>query len=95
MIESEAKTIIETAVKDLLGQDNTVALVSRKPLSRLEHEALYAVIFKHDEDTEASIVSALKKLSYSNPDLEFAETEVNDKFKMEFTAVLMAITIKG
>jgi len=93
MTEVEAKNKINDAVSVLLGSDS-VNIASRKSLNRLEHIVTYTIVFKHDEEKEIQVVNTVKKLTLTQPDLNFVGSEVNDKFNMEFVAVLVAATIK-
>jgi hypothetical protein len=94
MTEIEAKQIIEDNVKDIvLGE--TISIVLREPASRYEHKAIFAITFKYDDEKIQTVMNAIKKLSFSDPNFEFGGTDVDDKFKMEYGAVLVSASIKG
>lgn len=93
MKEVEAKNIIISKVKDTLKGEK-VTCVERRTISRLEHKCTFAVIFKADEAKELEVIEIIKELSFSNPDFTFSGSDVDDKFDMEFVAILVVATIK-
>ena len=93
MKESEAKTIITDLVKDVLKGEKVVC-IERKSASRLEHECTFAIIFKANETKELEVIDLVKELTFSNPDYRFAGSEADNKFDMEFVAILVTATIK-
>ncbi len=93
MKESEAKTTIAGLVKDVLKGEKVVC-IERKAVDRVYHEATFAIIFKAKEDKEQEVIEIVKKLALSNPDFLFVGSEADNKFDMEFVAVLVVATIK-
>jgi hypothetical protein len=91
--ENEAKGMIISTVEDIVKGER-VETVSRKPMSTLEHQVIFAVVFRHDEAKELEVIEAIKKLTFNEPDIGFGGTEVDDKFNMEYVAVLVTATIK-
>ncbi|WP_417327675.1 hypothetical protein [Halarcobacter sp.] len=93
MTETEAEAIIKESIPSSI-KGEVVEVIKRNPISRLEHEALFAVIFKYDKTKTLEMVKATKNLSISNPDFEFSGSDVDDKYNLENTAVFISAKCK-
>lgn len=93
MNEAQALQKITDSVKDLVRGER-INIISRTPLSRLEHNIVVAIVFKYDEQKEQEVLSIVKELTLSEPMIRFGGTEVDDKFNMEYSAVLVSATVK-
>lgn len=95
MTETEAevkiKAIIPTSIKG-----EVIEVIKRDEISgnRLEHTAIFAVIFKHSKAKSLDMITAAKQLSINEPDFMFSGSDVDDKFKLENIAVFITATCK-
>ncbi|OCL99521.1 hypothetical protein AAX29_00562 [Aliarcobacter thereius] len=87
--EEKIRAIIPSEIKAPI-----VEVIKREPLSRLEHQAIFAIIFKHTKENSLLMVEAVKKLSINEPKFIFSGSEVDEKFDMENSAVFITATIK-
>lgn len=90
-IEAEAKivAIIPNEIKAPI-----IEVIKREPLSRIEHNAIFAVIFKHSKENALLMVKAVKDLSINEPKISFSGSEVDEKFDMENSAVFITVICK-
>ena len=93
MKELEAKQIISEIVDPLVPKAK-VHCIKRDPVSRLESEYIFGVVFKVDETLEINVIKAIKDLSFSNPDFWFHGSDVDEKFDMDFVMIFVACKIK-
>lgn len=93
MSEIEAEEIIKNSIDGIL-EDMNINITARKPINRLEHHAVFAIIFKYDQLLELEIINKIKKLATENPLFVFGGSEVNNKFEMDFVAIFVVATIK-
>ncbi len=93
MTEFDAEVIIKSIVPSNI-KGVTIDVIKRNPISRLEHEALFAVIFKYDKENTVDMIKATKELSIENPDFMFSGSDVDDKFLLENTAVFITANCK-
>lgn len=93
MNEIDAKEIIVNIVQGTT-ENEQINIVARKPINRLEHQAIFAIVFNHDENIEIDVIKKVKNLATSNPLFSFGGSEPSDKFNMEFVAVFVIVTIK-
>ena len=93
LTETEAEEKIRAIIPDSI-KGEIVEVIKREPISRLEHNATFAVIFKHSKDKSISMVNAVKKLVLSEPNFSFSGSEVDEKFQMENSAVFITAIIK-
>ena len=93
MSEIEAEEIIKNSIDGLL-EGEEIVISARKPSNRLEHHAVFAIIFKHDKLLEIEVIKKVKKLATENPSFVFGGSEVNNKFEMDFVAIFVIATIK-
>ena len=82
--EEKIKAIIPETIKGEI-----IEVIKREPINRLEHNATFAVIFKHTKENSLSMTNAVFKLSQKEPALEFSGSEVDEKFNMENSAVFI------
>ncbi|MFY9088956.1 hypothetical protein [Arcobacter aquimarinus] len=87
--EIKIRAIIPTSIKG-----EVVEVIKREPVSRLEHNAVFAVIYKHSKENSLAMTTAAKNLSVNEPKLSFSGSEVDDKFHMENCAVFITATVK-
>jgi|GEM_PF-4727393 len=87
--EELIKAIIPTQIKAPI-----IEVVKRESLSRLEHNCVFAVIFKHSKENALAMVQKSKELSTNEPKITFAGSEVDDKFDMENSAVFINAVCK-
>ncbi|OCL85742.1 hypothetical protein AAX26_01809 [Aliarcobacter thereius] len=88
-VEEKIKAVIPTSIKGEI-----IEVIKREPLNRLEHNASFAIIFKHTKENSLLMVEAVKKLSLNEPKIVFSGSEVDEKFDMENSAVFVTATIK-
>lgn len=93
LTELEAEQKIK-AIIPLTINGEIIEVIKRESINRLEHNATFAVIFKHSKDKSLSMVNAVKKLVLSEPNFSFSGSEVDEKFQMENSAVFITATIK-
>ena len=87
--EEKIKAIIPGSIKG-----ECIEVIKREPSTRLEHNAVFAVIFKHSKENPLLMVEAAKKLSIEEPKLLFSGSEVDEKFDMQNSAVFITAIIK-
>ena len=87
--EQKIKAIIPQTIKGEI-----IEVIKREPINRLEHNATFAVIFKHSKEKALALTDTVKKLVLSEPNFSFSGSEVNDKFEMENSAVFITAIIK-
>ena len=87
--EQKIKAIIPETIKG-----EVIEVIKREPVSRLEHNAVFAVIFKHNKENFLLMTNLAKKLSLDEPKLSFSGAEVDDKFQMVNCAVFITATVK-
>lgn len=93
LTETEAEEKIRAIIPESI-KGEIVEVIKREPISRLEHNATFAVIFKHSKEKSLAMTNAVKKLVLSEPNFSFSGSEVNDKFEMENSAVFITAIIK-
>lgn len=93
MTESEAKVIITDTVKDIAKAEK-IRCIERKPISRLEDECVFGVLFKSDEEVEQEVIRAVKDLSFLDPNFRFHGSDVDNKFDLEFVMIFISATTK-
>ena len=71
-----------------------IEVIKREAVSRIEHNAVFAVIFKHSKENALLMVKAAKDLSINEPKISFSGSEVDEKFDMENSAVFITAIIK-
>lgn len=87
--EQKIKAVIPASIKG-----EVVEVVKRDPISRIEHNAVFAVIFKHSKENSLAMTKAAKELSLVEPKLSFSGSEVDEKFQMENCAVFITAIVK-
>ena len=87
--ENKIKEIIPVEIKG-----SVIEVIKRDPVSRLEHNAVFAVIFKHNKEHVRLMVNAAKEISTIEPKLIFSGSEVDEKFDMQNSAVFITAIIK-
>ena len=87
--EQKIKAIIPQAIKGEI-----IEVIKREPINRLEHNATFAVIFKHSKENSLAMTNAAKKLVLDEPNLSFSGSEVDEKFDMQNSAVFITAIIK-
>lgn len=87
--EKKIKAIIPGSIKG-----ECIEVIKREPITRLEHNAVFAVIFKHSKENSLLMVEAAKKLSIEEPKLLFSGSEVDEKFDMQNSAVFITAIVK-
>ncbi len=87
--EQKIKAIIPETIKGEI-----IEVIKREPISRLEHNATFAVIFKHSKENSLAMTNAIKKLVLDEPNLAFSGSEVDEKFDMQNSAVFITAIIK-
>lgn len=87
--ENKIKQIIPIEIKAPI-----IEVIKREPISRLEHNAIFAVIFKHSKENALLMVKAVKNLSTFEPKLVFSGSEIDEKFEMQNNAVFITATVK-
>lgn len=87
--EEKIKAIIPETIKGEI-----IEVIKREPINRLEHNATFAVIFKHSKEKSLDLTNAVKKLVLAEPKLSFSGSEVDEKFSMENSAVFITAIIK-
>ena len=93
LTETEAEEKIRAIIPDSI-KGEIVEVIKREPISRLEHNATFAVIFKHSKEKSLFMVNAVKNLVLNEPNFSFSGSEVDEKFQMENSAVFITATIK-
>lgn len=83
-VEAKIKAIIPDSIKG-----EVIEVIKRESVSRLEHNAIFAVIFKHSKANALLMVQSAKNLSLEEPKITFAGSEVDEKFDMENSAVFI------
>ncbi|WP_026804685.1 hypothetical protein [Aliarcobacter lanthieri] len=68
-----------------------IEIIKREPVSRLEHNSIFAVIFKHSKENALKMVQSAKNLSLEEPKITFSGSEVDEKFDMENSAVFITV----
>ena len=71
-----------------------IEVIKREAVSRIEHSAVFAVIFKHSKENALLMVKAAKDLSINEPNISFSGSEVDEKFDMENSAVFITVVCK-
>ena len=87
--EQKIKAIIPSTIKGEI-----IEVIKREPISRLEHNATFAVIFKHTKENSLAMTNAVKKFVIDEPNLSFSGSEVDEKFDMQNSAVFITAIIK-
>ena len=65
--EQKIKAIIPQTIKSEI-----IEVIKREPINRLEHNATFAVIFKHSKENSLAMTNAVKKLVLDEPNLSFS-----------------------
>lgn len=93
LTENEAEEKIRAIIPESI-KGEIVEVIKREPINRLEHNATFAVIFKHSKEKSLSLTNAVKNLVLSEPNFSFSGSEVDEKFNMENSAVFITAIIK-
>lgn len=93
MTEFEAEQKIKAIIPETI-KGEVIEVIKREPVSRIEHNAVFAVIFKHSKENSLAMTKAAKELSLVEPKLSFSGSEVDEKFNMENSAVFITATVK-
>lgn len=88
-VEQKIKAIIPETIKSPV-----IEVIKREVVSRVEHNAVFAVIFKHSKENSLAMTNTVKKLVLAEPKLSFAGSEVDEKFNMENSAVFITALVK-
>lgn len=87
--EQKIKAIIPPTIKGEI-----IEVIKREPINRLEHNATFAVIFKHTKENSLAMTNAVKKIVLDETNLSFSGSEVDEKFDMQNSAVFITAIIK-
>ena len=87
--ETKIKQIIPIEIKAPI-----IEVIKRESISRLEHNAVFAIIFKHTKENALLMIEAVKKLSTQEPKIVFSGSEIDEKFDMQNNAVFITATVK-
>ncbi|MGB7402699.1 MAG: hypothetical protein WA916_08960 [Arcobacter sp.] len=93
MTEIEAVDLITLEVGSII-KGESIKVVGREPINRREHIAVIAIVFKHNSDKELEVIKKVKDIAIDNPDVEFGGSDVDDKFDLKYSAIIVKIKVK-
>lgn len=92
LTKTTAKVLLDQTISPLL-QGYKLNVVAREPISRIAYEAVFGVVFQYDEAKEDAVIEAIMNLSREKIEVTFKGQEIDDKFDIKFSAILISVEI--